>query len=174
MFRIYAGIFLCLTVFAPHLVAQRFKLYKDFGSESNVDRFNNNKEGISYRLPNETYPLRYDIELTTRIDQAIFTFTGRVQILLHVKEATNSITLHSKMNRIISTTLLDNNENIINTLPPQLDPITEFLVVNVVGLPLVAGANFTLAIVYDGELRSAQEAEGFYRSSYLSATGETM
>jgi aminopeptidase N len=173
MFRIYAGIFLCLTVFAPYLVAQRFKLYKDFGSESNVDRFNNNKEGISYRLPNETYPLRYDIELTTRIDQAIFTFTGRVQILLHVKEATNSITLHSKMNRIISTTLLDNNENIINTLPPQLDPITEFLVVSVAS-PLVAGSNYTLAIVYDGELRSAQEAEGFYRSSYLSATGETM
>jgi aminopeptidase N len=169
MLKIKAIIFLWLTLFASPLVAQRLKLYKDFESKSNVEQFNHNKQSTSYRLYNATYPLRYDLALTTRIHVADFQFSGQVRILLHARDNTNSITLHSKM-QIINSVLLARADGSMIDVQYELELATEFLTVTITETDtLQAGSNYTLTISYDGQLRT--DDGGFYRSSYLDETG---
>jgi aminopeptidase N len=167
MFRLVLSVLLFLAISA---YGQRSKLYKDF--DPTVDRFSNvNRQGVAYRLPNDTLPIRYDIGLTTRIDLDNFYFNGNVAIRLTVLLSTNRITIHSKQ-LTISTLSLKSATGFQLPVTFQLDPVTEFLTVNLQIGNLVVGQEYILTIAYYGELR--QDDQGFYRSSYVNGQGQTV
>ncbi|TMW48643.1 hypothetical protein DOY81_006273 [Sarcophaga bullata] len=53
-------------------------------------------EVLNYRLPNNTYPVHYAIELTTAVHSGQRPFTGIVVIDIVVAEATTQIVLHAR------------------------------------------------------------------------------
>jgi aminopeptidase N len=156
------------------LNAQRSKLYKDFDPLDTTDRFNllSKQGGISYRLPNETRPVRYDINLQTWIDEARFDFEGQVRIHLRVEAETSQIVVHSKQLVITEVTLFDANQDIVNTLPHELDAVTEFLTVKAQSGIWAANTELTLDVKYTGELRT--DDQGFYRSSYTNSDNQVV
>jgi Peptidase M1 N-terminal domain len=137
-----------------------------------VENFANlsTKQGVSYRLPNDTFPHRYDIVLSTRIDLGIFEYSGTVTILLEAKTATSVITVHSKMLAIERVVL--RNAITQTTMPTiyRLDELLEFLEITTES-SLVVGQNYILEISYNGVLRS--DYGGFYRSNYVNDVGTT-
>lgn len=58
---------------------------------------------INYRLPNDTFPLHYDIYLYPNLAEA--TFDGSVKIHLHVLKSRTFLLVHTKFLDIISTKL---------------------------------------------------------------------
>ncbi len=127
-------------------------------------------DGRRYRLPNDTIPETYDITLTTRVDNGIFSFTGNVRIGILANESTQVITLHHRQLTITNVQLFT------TTTPAQAvtigafdyDPLTEFLLIPV-AVNLTAGTRYTLSIDYAGILR--EDDAGFYRSSYRNDSG---
>jgi aminopeptidase N len=175
MFRLLTSILLCCAFIAVSIngQSQRPKLYKDFDPATESDRFNNeNKQGISYRLPNDTLPIRYDIALTTRVDENNFAFTGRVAIQLRALQSTNKITIHSKQLNIVTVELRSVSGFVVPIMAPVLDPVTEFLTIQTAIGMLALTQVYILEISYSGMLRT--DDQGFYRSSYLNAQGETV
>ena len=130
-----------------------------------IGKFTAEEEINSYRLPNDSIPLRYDIFLSTDIDKAEFQFSGRVKIHIQILEPTQLITLHYRQ---ISVSQI-NFFNVDGTLRQsnlEFDYIStyEFLKIS---LPLIMNQNdeLVLEIFYSGTLR--QDNLGLYRSSYL-------
>jgi aminopeptidase N len=159
----------CLAISLTTVQAQRPKLYEEREINSHVDYNDLTKQGVSYRLPNDTFPVRYDISLNTRIDLGVFEFTGNVIIHLQAKEITSMITLHSKMLEIGLITLTDGvtAEEILIT-GQTLDVPLEFLKIST-AVPLTVGKMYVLEINYNGVLRI--DNGGFYRSSYVNEQG---
>ncbi|XP_049530308.1 aminopeptidase N-like [Anopheles darlingi] len=133
----------------------------------------------NFRLPNDTYPIRYNVEITTRIhDDSIgshrFSFEGKVTIQLKTKEnrSTNSITLNYREIDIIHVRLWYQQggwERIIinDNYSYTLDSRREFLHIN---SPQALEGLYYLEITYNGTLR--EDNAGFYRSSYTDGDGE--
>jgi Peptidase M1 N-terminal domain len=128
------------------------------------------KQGVSYRLPNDTVPHRYDISLSTRIDLGVFDFDGKVLILLEAKTATSVITVHSKQLTIDQVVLKNARTQATIVTLFKLNVLLEFLEISTAA-PLVVGQNYTLEITYKGTLRS--DNGGFYRSNYVNEVGMT-
>jgi aminopeptidase N len=123
-------------------------------------------------LPNDTRPIRYDIELKTWVDQGEFEFTGNVRIHLRVEEAhTNTITIHSYQQMILRVELRRLDGRVVPTFPHQYDSIFEFLTMQIRSGFLLQHEEFILEIDYTGVLRT--DEAGFYRSSYVNEAGET-
>jgi aminopeptidase N len=129
------------------------------------------QDAISYRLPNNTLPLRYDIEINTRIDEAIFNFFGKVKIRLQVLNQSRDITLHAKQLSIVSVELRNSGGVTVAIQTPSVDPVTNFLTIVLVSEQLMAGQEYTVDIQYSGILRT--DNLGFYRSSYVNEVGVT-
>lgn len=128
-------------------------------------------DGLNYRLPNNSIPLRYDLWLKTDVDKEIFEFDGRVKIHLRIVEATNRITLHYRQLTIGQINLLNTDESIAApNLASELDVTLEFLHIT---LPTVrqVGEILLIDISYTGILRS--DGSGFYRASYTNDGIET-
>uniref|UniRef100_A0A182XHW8 Aminopeptidase N n=1 Tax=Anopheles quadriannulatus TaxID=34691 RepID=A0A182XHW8_ANOQN len=136
-------------------------------------------EQLNYRLPNNTYPLRYNIELTTRIhDSTIgddrFRFEGKVTIQLKTAgdADTDNVTLNYRRINITRVKLWYNDqdgwENILldDELSFTLDSTREFLTVH---SPKPLNGTYFLEIKYNGTLR--EDNGGFYRSSYSDSDG---
>lgn len=119
---------------------------------------------LSYRLPNNTVPISYDIHFHTRVDIEDFNFNGVVRIGIRTKEVSTSITLHHRQLTIVSAQLWTNDD----VLVPVGDPIyvveTELLTIPVLSV-LPNNTDYTLEINYAGILRS--DNGGLYRSSYV-------
>ncbi len=127
-------------------------------------------DGISYRLPNDTTPLRYDIWLSTAIHEANFTFEGRVRIQILTIVNTPNITLHYRQLTITGVTLLDAEQMPIQENVPYVRrDVQEFMDIQP-SQSLVAGTIYWVEITYHGTLRT--DDAGFYRSSYLNSSGE--
>lgn len=145
------------------------------------------EETETYRLPGDTLPTRYDLDLTTNIHleneqpeegEVIaqkFRFDGRVRIHLRVVKSTKNITIHSKGLTIKDATLRDADAT------EGADPIKtwkagqvekneklEFLIFTLEN-ELEEGTNCTLEISYFGELGNLL---GFYKSSYVDEEGK--
>jgi aminopeptidase N len=159
---------LCLTVGQWTDTDVRPRFYDESLVASSVD--SSTRQGVSYRLPNDTSPHRYDISLTTRIDLGNFEFTGKVLILLEAITATSVITVHSKQLTIGQVVLKNARTQATITTLFKLDAPLEFLEVST-ATPLVVGQNYTLEVSYNGVLRS--DNGGFYRSSYVNEQGAT-
>lgn len=127
-------------------------------------------DGISYRLPNDTTPLRYDIWLSTAIHDANFTFEGRVRIQIVTIVNTPNITLHYRQLTITGVTLLDAEQMPIQENVPYVRrSVQEFMDIQP-SQSLVSGTIYWVEITYYGTLRT--DDAGFYRSSYLNPAGE--
>lgn len=124
---------------------------------------------ISYRLPNETYPEHYNIQLTTNIHEGDFRFTGKVGITIITREETSLIVVHARQLVIgevsLWNTLTPPTE--IEIYPIEYDAVTEFVTIRLLNGVLQSNQRYFVIIEYNGELR--EDNLGFYRSSYRDA-----
>lgn len=166
-----------IVAFASAGANPKRRLYKHVPSEylesgANIDPqpFVDPVDGISYRLPNDTTPLRYDLWLSTAIHQGNFTFEGRVRIQILVIVNTPNITLHYRQLTITGVTLLDQEQMPIQeNVPYSRRSVQEFMDIQP-SQSLVSGGIYWVEITYYGTLRT--DDAGFYRSSYLNPAGE--
>jgi Peptidase M1 N-terminal domain len=126
-------------------------------SESSTDL-----DEASIRLPANTRPINYDIELSVNI-QDFEPYTGSVTITIVVDEATDVITLHSKSLQVQTVKVLNEAREEI-PCSHSLDATKDFLLVTIEDASLVVGAKYVLEISFSGYISSAQS--GFYRTSY--------
>lgn len=166
MFRtILLGVLVICSLVSAQLEPQPLFRFNERLSEVPESRVVTN-----YRLPNNTRPSHYDVELWTRVDQQEFDFQGTVSITLNALEATNNITVHTRQLTIEEVSVrLSTSQSVISEVTFEEDTDAEFLVVNVPS-GLAAGAEYVLFVNFSGELR--QDDAGFYRSSYINATGD--
>lgn len=126
--------------------------------------------GVEYRLPNHTFPIHYDISLNTNIHAGDFAFTGSVEILFGVIEATSEIILHHRQLTIHRVDLLTGTGNIIEeNVIWSYEVAREFLTIPFPNA-LVVGTEYMVRITYGGTLRT--DDAGFYRSSYINLNGD--
>lgn len=156
-----------------HAASDPRKLYKTRDDETSdnvvIAPFRDPYDGIDYRLPNNTLPLRYDIHLATDIHNGNFTFTGRVTITIGVLENSTEITLHYRQLEIINVSLLRSTGGTIQfSVPFTKNETLEFLILKPTQR-LTSGEVYQVAIDYIGELRN--DDAGFYRSSYIDEFG---
>lgn len=132
--------------------------------------FNASCELTSWRLPNTTTPIDYNIFITveSKIPHQINeVFSGRVDIRINVIEETKDLYLHSKFANISEVVLTDvNNQQI--SVDFKLVPERELL--HVFTENLIGKAEYIVKIAYISELR--RDKLGFHLSSYVNAAGQ--
>lgn len=126
---------------------------------------------IGYRLPNDTRPETYDIQLRTWVHEENFQFEGEVNIGIVTVNATNAITLHTRQLNIVQVRLLTTGAvpGLISIGPYTYNSTFEFMRIPINSV-LPADTRYTVEIRYTGTLR--QNQGGFYRSSYLNNAGQ--
>lgn len=142
----------------------------------NINNFDDRMEltdQINYRLPNNTKPISYSIDLTTNISQSVFDFTGIVTINIEALEDSKSITLHARQLTIGEIELFNLQDgSTYDLLSHEYDSTTEFLTIRIAGNAIIPkGTKCSLKINYSGVLRT--DRKGFYRSSYVDRFGFT-
>ena len=110
---------------------KRFRVLEDIEPESLVVSFPVRANEDSFRLPNTSIPLHYDIWLSTDIHRGEFEFQGRVAIDILVVETTNLVTLHYSQLDIVSVTLQQGSRSITTAF--NLRPEREFILINSIG-----------------------------------------
>ncbi|XP_011213465.2 aminopeptidase N [Bactrocera dorsalis] len=128
----------------------------------------NPRADINYRLPNNTEPIHYDIELTTNVHNGTRNFTGKVQILFNVVEDTRTIVVHARELEDFQASIR-NGSGIEYALVPTYELEREFLSLTpqLATVSLNKGTNWTLTISYKGELHTAYS--GFHIIPYTDA-----
>lgn len=127
-------------------------------------------DSVNYRLPNNTKPISYVVELVTNVHEGDFNFTGTVTISFKVLESNSTtITLHAGQLTIISVELQSSAGMHISSKYTQSDKTTEFLTITSEDT-LVQNSNYRVQIKYSGELRD--DNKGFYKASYVNANRE--
>lgn len=165
MFRVFVIIFSLLIFNNP--AWSQLHNYLNVPNVEDVRVFEDIEE--TYRLPNNTRPNTYYIELRTWIHEENFSFQGYVEIAVRVLETSNRIVLHQRQLNITYYEISDLNEYLFNT-SMTYDPVREFLIFEVSDENLDAESIYWLRISYVGTLRS--DNGGFYRSSYVNDDGE--
>lgn len=131
---------------------------------------NVNNNQISYRLPTDSFPLHYDIELTTNIHEQNFDFTGEVRIHIKIVKPTEVITIHNRQTVIKQIDILTAQSSYVvqNTTFNRLDS-HDFLIIDL-DRNYTAEQELILRIQYSGKLRD--DGQGFYWGSYMNNNGE--
>lgn len=139
----------------------------------NPGKLSSATSNLNYRLPNNTYPIHYDIHLTTHVHESKFEYEGHATINFVVKSAPlNEITLHVNGLKNIKIKLLDINRNIVeNDVDFDTDKVRDFLTIKPLN-NLIINQSYFLDFDYDGELRD--DNLGFYKSSYVNAFNQTV
>ena len=115
------------------------------------------------RLPQTTYPINYELQLTTNVHVGTRRFDGVVKIHIIVAQPTDTITLHSR-GLIIDGPVFINDQGDTNVHEShEFDASKDFLHLKTTRL-LVVDEKLTIEIAYHGNLQS--NMAGFYRSSY--------
>lgn len=143
-------------------------------SSESIFSHNNRPNDQSYRLPNATHPVAYEISIVSRVDLGSFDFKGNVKIRIVVNETTQEIVLHAKQLQITNIKLgrfrgMFMSELMVN--PHEHDHVREILVIRTNQSALFEGDNLLLELDYVGSLRN--DRKGFYRSSYVNDSGIT-
>ena len=125
---------------------------------------------VSYRLPNETVPELYLINLSFGdFHEGDLSFSGNVMISIRVLENTDTITLHSSGLLVVNTVLTTSvNVEISHTI--DFNTERELLILKT-SETLVKDSMVRLTINYRGTIRSS--ITGVYRGSYLHNGDET-
>lgn len=142
---------------------QKYYNQKDFPLNGINLRDPRQQATVSYRLPNDTKPLHYDISLTTNVHTGDRAFSGLTKILINVKEPTNVITLHALQITISKIVVSSGTTELVNTGTDfTIDTQTDFLRIPVP--TLIVNYNYTVEITYTSLLR--RDNAGFYLSTY--------
>lgn len=140
--------------------------YKQFGGEIAESAENNMAADgdLTYRLPNNTRPIRYDLWILTDVEKEIFNFSGRVKITIRAIEMTDFVTLQYRETIIDSVDLLEDGNRTQLNFTKEIPLEYEFLKID---LPRMMSINetFDIEIIYHGELHWAYE-NGFYKANY--------
>lgn len=130
-------------------------------------------EITTFRLPNNTRPLIYEIRINTSIHRGEFFFDGQARITISVQETSRNITLHARQLLILDINLRYLDDSIFDSnLRFTYDSATDFLTI-FTDRELEGGTLFLLDIEYVGFLGDFNN-RGFFRSSYIdSNTNET-
>lgn len=118
----------------------------------------------TYRLPNNTRPETYDINLRTSIHEANPTFRGSVRIGIVAVESTNNITLHHNVQQLNSVRVVTADE-----VPIPIGSYSYNRTYTFLTIPMAAGSNLTQGMRYfiDIDFVGTMNAySGFYRSFY--------
>lgn len=119
----------------------------------------------SFRLPNNTIPLLYDIHIRTNVHSADFAFHGLTRINIRVLETSNTITMHSSRMLIQQINLLDAQGNMLEReLPFTFDSVLEFITITTFPI-LEVDEELIVEIEYSGFL--SNDGWGFYRTRYI-------
>jgi len=124
-----------------------------------------------FRLPNNTEPISYTLDVQTFIDpqKNQFTFAGTVNITIRVKTSTEELTLNVddlKINQIDVTT---DSTTDIEVTGNHVVVKNEQLVIQFKSPGLIADRVYHVQIAYSGELRN--DMTGFYKSWYKDQDG---
>lgn len=119
----------------------------------------------TFRLPNNTRPMTYDISLRTWIDQGNFSFTGSVRIGIVALESTNSITVQHRGLSIENVRVLSEYNDSISIGDIAYDNIFEFLTIPIASSNLTEGSTYFVEIEYSGQMITY--SSGFYARSYV-------
>lgn len=126
-------------------------------------------DGISYRLPNDTVPLTYDIFLSTDIHRGEFAFDGRAIIRFEVVEETEQVTMQFRMMTIHNVSLFDTDNQLIEeNVAFEQNHTVEFLHVRPTQ-QLLVGQQYFVQVFYNATIRN--DGLGFYRASYIDPEG---
>lgn len=126
----------------------------------------------SFRLPNNTSPLHYDLRVRTDIHRGDFVFNGEVRINITVHEASDVITIHYRQLIIRTVNLVNPDGSIFQNVPFRMLHDLEFLEIPTIR-PMAVGDRLTVEIIYSGILRD--ETSGFFRTSYVEpSTNQTV
>lgn len=143
-------------------------------------------EITSFRLPNETIPVHYNLEITTRIHEDQFDFNGTVDIQVFVKNSTNKIVLHSKDLVISDLCLVDietgvRQKNVVYKLLSHFSMLVIYSASNDVVESddesfLKQGRTYLLSIKYSGRINNVSNNRtfGIYAASYKNIENRTM
>lgn len=121
------------------------------------------------RLPRTSYPISYDITLSTNVHTGARAFQGNVKILVEVATAgTTRLTLHSRGSSISAATLVNNLGADVPINPIVYETDKQFIHLDPV--TALSAGRYTIDITYSAQLNTG--TNGFYRSSYT-INGET-
>lgn len=133
-----------------------------------------------FRLPNNTEPISYKLQIQPIIDPKNngFHFIGQVTINILVKSSTDVLTLNAvelkiknKENIVISKIINNNSLEEIKVTAYDAVEKNEQLKITVEEPGFIANEKYEVKIDYSGELRN--DMIGFYRSSYKNGNNET-
>jgi aminopeptidase N len=120
----------------------------------------------SFRLPNNTRPLHYDISLFTNIHRGDSVFNGRVRINIEVLEDSDVITMHYRDLIIRNVDLFNADGSVFqNNVAFSMQNDVEFLVLQP-STTLRNAKEIIADVSYTGILRL--DGQGFFQSSYQS------
>ncbi|XP_046805079.1 endoplasmic reticulum aminopeptidase 1-like [Lucilia cuprina] len=158
------------AVFAsPYSPPQEFDF--SVGLEYINARLERAEEFLNYRLPNQTYPEHYDIELSTNVHTGDKAFKGKVTIDVVVVETTNAIVIHARQLKDFKTSLVNPVNGLQENLKFEYELEREFLTLTRLnGAKFEDDTKWKVTIEYSGELRT--DNGGFYLSSYTGVNGE--
>lgn len=145
--------------------AQQLKFNKIFPNDSVPRNVEAREDEISYRLPNNTMPSSYLLSLAFgNFHDNIMSYTGDVSIVIHVRENTQTITLHSGTTLTLNTVVLKDEANQEITVASRgFDPRRDFLIIETL-VTLLAGSVVILDISFTGVINT--ETKGIFRGSY--------
>ncbi|KAK0077292.1 hypothetical protein PV325_004170 [Microctonus aethiopoides] len=126
---------------------------------------------IGYRLPNDTIPRSYNIQLEPHIDAENFTFDGISTTIFDVIYPTRDVTLHASHLLEIDksyTKLVLNNGTTWEPMAQRWNPVLEFFNIRF-GHELATG-KYTLKLKWLGH--EAPNGKGFYRGIDRNENGE--
>lgn len=123
------------------------------------------------RLPRTSFPISYDIELTSHVHNGNRAFEGTVKILLEISAETDTITLHSQQLTIVSISLVDSASVTIPINEHTFETDKSFVHITRTTGTFTVGQQYTIEIVYTGRLQTGMS--GFYMSSYTEVEGVT-
>ncbi|XP_050072635.1 aminopeptidase N-like [Anopheles maculipalpis] len=120
------------------------------------------KDLSSYRLPNDTIPESYTLELSSNVHEQNFSYTGTVVIRVRVLQTTRSIVLHSLRSTLVQIEVRNSNQLNVPIVAIEQDADLETLTIRT-GTELLAGI-YQLTVRFENTLRS--DVGGFYWTSY--------
>ncbi|XP_058065844.1 aminopeptidase N-like [Anopheles bellator] len=121
------------------------------------------RETEQYRLPNDTIPEAYVLELRSGVHLGDFNYNGRVSVRIRALRTTRSIVLHSSGSRITGVRLQNSDQLHLPIDPYVADPETETITITT-GTQLLQGTVYQLIIDFESVLRD--DVVGFYRITY--------
>ncbi|KAG5326559.1 AMPN Aminopeptidase, partial [Acromyrmex heyeri] len=131
-----------------------------------------NREIIK-RLPNNTIPVHYNINLTPYLQEDNFTFYGKSNVNIEIRYASSKISLHSRELKIneTATTLINDNSTVYKPMKHIYNVTTNILTLNF--NDILSPGLYILNMKFAGNLSKPSQKQGFMKFSYTTYKGNT-